>query len=142
MPEYRPDMPNPPHYHDYIFQTCSPTTGSPWKYFLEPMVDSLNYLAANWNYTEYDFLELSGGGWTAVLLQAIDTRIRVAIQVGGSEPFDFHTSDGDGEQTGSYSGPNGDTQFYGPYNDLPRPYDVVGYRDLYILGASDGRRQV
>jgi len=75
------------------------------------------------NYTEYDMLGLSGGGWTTVVYSAVDTRIKTAPGC-WFRPLDFWLTDGLEEQT------------------LHQLYDVAAYRDLYVLGASGGRRQI
>jgi hypothetical protein len=82
-------------------------TGSPLKWFLEPIAVSLNYLrtksAADGfpHYQEYDFVGLSGGGWTVTVYAAIDPSIKVSIPVAGSIPLYLRSggSIGDAEQT-------------------------------------------
>jgi hypothetical protein len=133
MPHYRPDdCPTGPDPHAWMFANLHPATGSVWKYFLEPITASLNYLVANAGprgfpaYSEFDMVGLSGGGWTATVYAAIDTRIKISVHVAGSEPLEFWNNHVDNaEQT------------------LPALYNVAAYRDLYVLGASGGgRRQV
>jgi hypothetical protein len=135
MPRYRPDdcrgllVPGSPHQD--MFTNLHPAQGSVWKYFLQGVSDSLNYLVANAAsrsfpmYSEFDMLGLSGGGWTTTVYSAIDTRIKKSVQVAGSEPLDFWSIDFLEEQT------------------TAALYNVAAYRDLYTLGASGtGRRQV
>lgn len=127
MPQFRPDdVPAPNH----VAMFTNPAFGSVWQYFLGAVVGGLNYVQNNSasggfpNYTEFDMLGLSGGGWTTVIYAAVDTRIKTSIHVAGSEPLDFWGVEGHEEQT------------------LPQLYNVAAYRDLYILGAAGGRRQV
>jgi hypothetical protein len=137
MPHYRPD--DAPAFslgtgdpHVTMFASLHPSAGSVWKYFIEPVVASVNYLLAQGDpsappvYSEIDMLGLSGGGWTTVITAAVDPRIRTSVHVAGSEPLDFWNEvQNDDEQT------------------LPGLYAVAGYRDLYVLGASGaGRRQL
>jgi hypothetical protein len=68
---------------------------------------------------------LSGGGWTTTVSAAVDTRIKISVQVAGSLPFEFWNGlESHEEQT------------------LPALYNIAAYRDLYILGSAGvGRRQ-
>jgi hypothetical protein len=131
MPQYRPDDVTPAS-HQGMFKNWQPATGSVWRYFIEPISASLNYVQNNSvsgafpSYTEFDMLGLSGGGWTTTVYAAIDPRIKISVQVAGSEPLEFWGGNGeDDEQT------------------LSALYKVAAYRDLYTLGAAGaGRRQV
>jgi hypothetical protein len=117
--------------HDALFATK--TTGSPMKYFLEPVAVSLNYLGKRSradhfpNYREFHMTGLSGGGWTTTVYAAIDPRIRCSVPVAGTIPLYLRSggSVGDREQY--------EASFYG----------IAGYPDLYVLGAQGrGRSQV
>lgn len=117
--------------HDKMFET--PTTGSPIKYFLEPVAIGLNYLETQDRkgrfprYRSFHMAGLSGGGWTTTVYAAIDPRIRCSFPVAGTIPLYLRTggSVGDREQF--------DESFY----------RLAGYPDLYILGADGrGRKQV
>lgn len=130
MPHYRPDdcptaagLPDP---HAGMFANLHPATGSVWKFFVEPITKSLNYLVATASYTEFDMVGLSGGGWTTTIYAAIDARIKTSVPVAGTEPFEFWNNHPDAaEQT------------------TAALYNVAAYRDLYTLGAAGaGRRQI
>lgn len=117
--------------HDAMF--AMKTTGSPMKYFLEPVAVSLNYLKKRSRsdrfpkYREFHMTGLSGGGWTTTVYAAIDPIIRCSVPVAGTIPLYLRSggSIGDREQF--------EPSFYG----------IAGYPDLYILGAyGRGRRQV
>jgi hypothetical protein len=134
MPHYRPDQCGDfdiePHMA--MFARLQPAKGTVWKYFVEPIVASLNYLVHSAPsrgfpvYSSFNMVGLSGGGWTTVLTAAIDPRIQVSVQVAGSEPLDFWHD---------YTAPEEQT--------LPDLYRVAAYRDLYILGAGGaGRRHI
>lgn len=110
-----------------------PSTGSPMKYFLEPVAAYLNYLTSRSiqdsfpQYTDYNMVGFSGGGWTAAIYPAIDTRIRLSISVAGSIPLFLRSGKaiGDLEQT------------------LEGFYSIAGYPDLYVMSSySAGRRQI
>jgi hypothetical protein len=131
MPHVRPDDCGSVS-HETMFATLHPAQGSVWKYFLQPVSDSLNYLVANAvshgfpQYSEFDMLGLSGGGWTTTVYAAIDTRITKSVNVAGSEPLEFWNNFASLEE-----------------QTLPALYNVAAYRDLYILGAAgQGRRQI
>jgi len=119
--------------HETLFATVRPAMGSPMKFFLEPIVASLNYLERRSNddafprYTAFHMAGLSGGGWTTTVYAALDPRIRLSFPVAGTLPLylRFGGSVGDVEQT------------------LPEFYQIAGYPDLYVLGSfGAGRRQV
>jgi hypothetical protein len=108
-------------------------TGSPIKFFLEPVAVCLNYLQANAGadhfpkYREFDMVGFSGGGWTTTVYAAIDPRITMSFPVAGSLPLYLRSgaSVGDAEQT------------------FASLYKIAGYPDLYVMGASGaGRKQV
>ena len=117
--------------HDAMFATK--TTGSPMKYFLEPVAVSLNYLRKRSRadrfpkYREFHMTGLSGGGWTTTVYAAIDPSVRCSVPVAGTIPLYLRSggSVGDREQF--------EPSFYG----------IAGYPDLYLLGAHGrGRSQV
>jgi hypothetical protein len=104
--------------HDALFATK--TTGSPMKYFLEPVAVSLNYLKKRSRadrfpkYREFHMTGLSGGGWTTTVYAAIDPTIRCSVPVAGTIPLYLRSggSVGDREQF--------EPSFYG----------IAGYPDL------------
>jgi hypothetical protein len=117
--------------HDQMFDQHLATSGSELKFFLEPIAAGLNYLKTRSaqdqfpQYTTFDMVGLSGGGWTTVLYAAIDPTIRTSVHVAGSMPLFLTNSIGDREQT------------------LTSFYTAHHYLDLYIMGAyGAGRRQV
>ena len=70
---------------------------------------------------------ISGGGWTTVLIAAIDPRIKCSYPVAGSFPIYLRASRdwGDYEQT------------------VPNLYRVANYPELYVMGAyGSGRKQL
>jgi hypothetical protein len=117
--------------HDELFKRQ--TTGSPMKFFLEPVALSLNYLKTRSRadrfpkYRSFHMTGLSGGGWTTTVYAAIDPTIRCSFPVAGTIPLSLRTgsSVGDREQI------------------EPSFYRLAGYPDLYVLGAHGrGRQQV
>ena len=123
MPHFRPgDCQTVPHGALFDLQL---TEGNALKFFLEPVIQSLNLLKPR--YKEIHMAGLSGGGWTTTLLAAIDPAIRVSFPVAGTIPLYLRTGDS-----------VGDKEQY-----LEEFYRLAGYLDLYLLGAAGaGRKQV
>lgn len=102
---------------------------TPLRFFLDPVVVSLNYALRETPFTDVVMAGISGGGWTTTLVAAVDPRVRVSIPVAGTLPLylrvEPHDADlGDWEQNGSAL------------------YEQVDYLDLYVLGSyGPGRRQ-
>lgn len=132
MPHQRPDdCDRSPDVHNNMFKIV--TTGSPMKFFLEPVVVSLNYLKRKYStdnfplYKGFHMVGLSGGGWTTTVYAAIDPTIKFSFPVAGTIPLylRFGNSIGDLEQT------------------LDAFYRLAGYPDLYVMGSyGSGRKQV
>lgn len=101
-------------------------TARPLRPFLEPVALSLNYALARTPYTEVVMAGLSGGGWTTVVYAALDTRIDRSYPIAGSWPFYLRKLRADSA---------GDFEQQLPGLD-------VGYLDLYLLAASEGREQL
>lgn len=108
--------------HDKMFD-LKLSSGSALKFFMEPIVVSLNLLRPK--YKEIHMAGLSGGGWTTTLYAAIDPAIRTSFPVAGTIPLYLRTH-----------GSVGDKEQY-----LDEFYQMAGYQDLYLLGAL-GRKQV
>ncbi|MBG98051.1 hypothetical protein CL659_02875 [bacterium] len=96
------------------------STFSPIKFFLEPIYVSLNYIESEFNFSSYNFIGISGGGWTAVVYSSFDDRISKTISVAGSLPFYLRTSP---ENFGDYE------------QKIPEFYDIANYLELYIMSA-------
>jgi hypothetical protein len=123
MPHMRPgDCRTVPHARMFDLAVSS---GSPLKFFLEPVAISLNALKPR--YKEIHMVGLSGGGWTTTLYAAIDPQIRSSFPVAGTIPLYLRSrgSVGDKEQ------------------HLDEFYSLAGYLDLYLLGSyGPGRNQI
>ena len=92
----------------------------PLKFFVEPIIVSLNYVEQNLDYDNYYMVGLSGGGWTTTLTSALDHRISKNYSIAGSFPL-YMKSDrlnfGDYEQT------------------KPELYSIATYEELYIMSS-------
>lgn len=110
------------------FQFLESETFSPIKFFLEPIVVTLNHLDENYNFEKYYMVGISGGGWTAILYPAIDDRISESYSVAGSVPIFLRTipkNHGDYEQ------------------QLPELYRIANYLELYVMASyGDDRKLV
>jgi len=96
-------------------------------YFVEPIVISLNYLDENYDFESYDFVGISGGGWTAVLYAAIDDRINKSYSIAGSSPFYLRSI----------------PKNFGDYEQhLPDLYRIANYLELYILASHGEKREL
>uniref|UniRef100_A0A9E7ZX49 Dienelactone hydrolase domain-containing protein n=1 Tax=Bosea sp. NBC_00436 TaxID=2969620 RepID=A0A9E7ZX49_9HYPH len=112
--------------HDEL-QVLSTPEFNPLRIFFDPIAAIVDELASR-GITNVGMLGLSGGGWTATLYSALDTRIVAAYSVAGTMPLYArpwsppHSAIGDWEQ-----------------REIPRL--GADYLDLYIL-ASQGARFV
>ncbi|HLH21827.1 MAG TPA: hypothetical protein VK066_04855 [Chloroflexota bacterium] len=117
--------------HNSMVVLESPTF-SPLELFLNPIPITLNYLRANYAFTEYDMTGISGGGWTTTLYAAIDPTIQQSFPVAGSYPMYLWAppcppGPGDYEQNG-----------VSLFKD-----ELVDYTELYVLaGYGAGRKMV
>lgn len=115
-------------HHDQM-KFLAPKTGHAVKYFIEPVIVTLNYLTATLGHSSVAMIGISGGGWTTTLAAAIDPRIKISFPVAGSYPIYLRSNSqndwGDYEQT------------------VPDVYKTANYLELYILGSYGiGRKQL
>jgi hypothetical protein len=107
--------------HGAIFAAFGATG---FRYFLEPVVVSLNYVLSQGKYRDVTMMGASGGGWTALLAAAIDTRITNSASVAGSLPLHL--------RVGRCANPSDAEQINQPGN----LYSRITYVDLYVMAAS------
>ena len=113
--------------HTALFQAYAASATSPYFYFLDPVIATLNLVLSKASYQDVTMMGASGGGWTTLVAAAIDPRITTSVAVAGSLPMQLRTgvcgraSLGDGEQQ-SHPG---------------LLYAKISFLDLYIM-ASDG----
>lgn len=108
------------------FQLIDNTDFSSMKFFIEPIIVSLNHISQNYDFKIFRMVGISGGGWTTNIVSAIDDRIKHSYSVAGSIPFFLRTSPSD---LGDYEQVNSDF------------YRIANYLELYILSSfGDDRR--
>jgi hypothetical protein len=108
------------------FQFLDTSDFSPIKFFMEPIAISLNYLDKNYNFSSYNMVGLSGGGWTITLYSAIDDRISQTYSVAGSVPIYLRTISSN----------------FGDYEQWhPELYQIANYLDLYIMNSYGENRK-
>ena len=99
----------------------------PMKFFIEPVIVTINQIEHDFSFKSIKMIGLSGGGWTTVIVSAIDPRINQSYSVAGSFPMWLRSS----------------TQNFGDYEqNLPEFYKIANYEELYILGALGENRSL
>lgn len=140
---YNPD----PTYQGYLIQVHTDPAAMPrvngnhpLAFFLEPAIAGINALKAVYPSRPVNMVGLSGGGWTVSLMAALDMRIVKSFNVAGSQPFDVFL---DGSVSPAWGVIWRDWEQGSPHQGHTDTYQIAGYRDLYVMGASGaGRSQL
>ena len=102
------------------FELLETETFTPIKFFVEPIILTINYLEKNYDFNSYHMVGISGGGWTTTLAAAIDDRISQSFSVAGSYPMFLRS----------------DTKNFGDYEQHNLElYKIANYLDLYVLAS-------
>ena len=123
--------------HNEMFTKLTPPVlpdGTIFRFFLEPMVQGVNYfLSVTPDVLDVSFIGISGGGWTGHMLAALDTRIKQSFPVAGSHPLYIrHTAPLYSEIATKHT--NG---------ILDTAAGVASWLEIYALGGyGPGRRQI
>lgn len=127
--------------HNEVFAELAETIdGQAFRFFLEPIVETVNWQTRRAPGAEVAMIGLSGGGWTTSMAAAVDVRIDVSIPVAGSSPLYHRNVD---------PGSRGDAeQYYEPLYNEDVAADgsgggVATWLEIYALGGyGPGRKQV
>lgn len=117
--------------HTALFKAYATSATSPYFYYLDPVVVTLNLLLSRASYSDVTMMGASGGGWTTLMIGAIDPRVTTSVAVAGSLPMRLRTgvcgraSTGDGEQQ----------------NQPGLLYTKISFLDLYIMASNGPGRQ-
>ena len=112
--------------HHDDFELLETSTFSPIKFFIEPIIISLNYIDENYNFDSYYMVGISGGGWTTTLSAAIDDRISKSYSVAGTSPFFMRSGLND---LGDYE------------QRVSSLYQITNYLELYVLASYGEERK-
>tara|TARA_B100000686_G_scaffold354884_1_gene467960 strand:+ start:7711 stop:8835 length:1125 start_codon:yes stop_codon:yes gene_type:complete len=102
--------------HDH-FRFIESENLHPIKFFIEPIIVTLNQIDRNYSFISYDMIGISGGGWTTVVVSSIEPRIGNSYSVAGTFPIWLRMDVGDYEQ------------------HIPEFYRIANYEELYILSS-------
>lgn len=110
------------------FKLIENETTHPIKFFIEPVIITLNQIEKNYNFESFNMVGLSGGGWSTIVISALDDRIQTSYSVAGSFPIWMRSAPSD----------------FGDYEQtIPEFYKIANYEELYIMGAyGEGRKLV
>jgi len=113
--------------HDH-FRLLEAKNFHPIQFFLEPVVITLNQIEKDYSFVTYSMIGLSGGGWTTIVVSAVDDRISESYSIAGSFPIWLRS----------------DSRDFGDYEQtIPEFYQIANYEELYFLSAyGDNRRLV
>ena len=100
---------------------------NPIRFYVEPVVITLNHASQSRHYTHFDIAGFSAGGWVAGLAAAVDSRLRHVYTISGGYPLYL--------RAGAEANQSAPPQYYGP---LVR---AVNYLDQYVLAASGRDRR-
>lgn len=124
---------------------------SPMELFFYDKICSANYLDTNYSYDEYYITGCSGGGWTTVMLMAMDERFTRGVHVRGFKPFYFYSGFYESIIRGVLSSPTDETlstardyeQYAGNTASGSRVesfyFSTCTAFDLFIMAGSGGR---
>lgn len=92
---------------------------NPISQFIQPVISVVNYIEKNYNSKSINMVGISGGGWTATVAAALDTRIKNTFSVSGGLPISLLSE----HDFGHYELNN--KEFYSRFS----------YLDLFILAS-------
>ncbi len=98
----------------------------PLRWYLEPMVVTINYLQ-NGGFSDISSVGFSAGGWVTTVIGAVDDRVKSTVAVASGYPLYIRAVNWDAET---------------PLPQLYKPLlDSVSYLDIYVLASQGEGRQ-
>ena len=132
--------------HNQLFgKFAGELDGKLFAFFVEPVVQSINLFNKAHEAQDITMIGKSGGGWTAHVVAAVDTRIDLSLAVAGAYPmyarkFAGRGSLGDAEQIYEPLFKEDDTDGDGVTDTAA---GVASWLEIFALGAlGKGRRQI
>lgn len=108
------------------FELLENSVSTPIKFFVEPIIISMNYIDTHYDFDSVYMVGISGGGWVTILAAAIDERIDQSFSVAGSYPIFLRTEQ---KNLGDYEQRNAEL------------YEIANYLDLYVMASSGSDRK-
>ena len=112
------------HEHFVLIET---KTFQPIKFFIEPVIVTLNQIDSDYSFDSYHMIGKNEGGWTAIVVSAIDERIKQSFAVSSSFPL-WMSSDSN--------------NFGGYEHHSPSFYQIANYLELYTMSAFGEERSL
>ncbi len=114
---------------------------NPLTLFFFEKIKALNYVDSLYSYTSIYAAGCSGGGWSSIMLAAMDTRITKAFDVRGFTPWHFVTvaANADYEQGPVLARTNYGLSAGFSSAQQTTNYTTINYFDLCALACSSGR---
>ena len=112
------------HEHFVLLET---ENFQPIKFFLEPVIVTLNQIDNDYSFDAYHMVGKNEGGWTTVVVSAIDNRIKESYAIGGTFPLWMSSNE---------------KNFGGYEHNLPSFYKIANYLELYTMAAYGDERRL
>jgi len=123
-------------HNDFLTGGLDSVTFNALEIFFFEKIRNLNYADANYSYTEHYVTGCSGGGWTTMMLMALDTRFKRGVPMRGVKSILFRAFTDE-------SSPSGWDFEQGPPAGLASRidtfYQTCTYFDIMLLAISGGR---
>ncbi len=99
----------------------------PIKFFLEPVIITLNQIDVDYSFDSYDMVGKNEGGWSTIVISALDDRIKNSYAVASSFPLWMSPIE---------------KNFGGYEHHLPSFYQIANYLELYMMSAYGNERSL
>jgi len=102
------------------FELLESDSFHPIKFFIEPVISTLNLIENKYSFESYNMIGKNSGGWITTIVSSIDKRIKNSFSVGGSFPL--------------WMSPN--ERNFGDYEQhIPEFLEIANHEELYIMSA-------